>query len=207
MLPIREIFASIQGEGSFMGMPVVFVRINGCNLRCSFCDTRSSWDSSMEEFEDFRMLTVEEVLAEVKRVSKGEIHTVVLTGGEPCIHPETDKLVDQLQFDYTVCIETNGTQETPNMAHWVTCSPKPDADYIINSFCKANELKYVVTVDFDPSVITEHIRDKYAGKIWLQPDGTTPITMSAAWQDCYKLAMADPRLRVGVQLHKLMEVQ
>jgi hypothetical protein len=66
-------------------------------------------------------------------------------------------------------------------------------------------LKYVVTEDFEAAAaIPETIRNLYAGKIWLQPDGND---MQNMWNKAYHLAMEDPRLRVGVQLHKLLEVK
>lgn len=199
---IREIFASIQGEGNFLGLPCVFVRTQGCNLKCSFCDTKETWGNDSANVTE---MTPHEVVESIKLLSKG-ISLVVLTGGEPCLQKDIQDVVDMLIVEgFTVAMETNGTQETPQGIHWVTASPKPDANYRISPVCRPNELKYVVTENFDSEeVITEGIREAYAGKIWLQPDG---YNMQAMWQRCYDIAMHDPRLRVGVQLHKLMEVK
>jgi organic radical activating enzyme len=196
---IVEVFTSIQGEGGFMGMPATFIRTMGCNLKCDFCDTKKSWKpGEMVEGED---LTLDEIVAKVP----DNITLVVITGGEPTIQPQLGNLIDKLHLaDKHVAVETNGTMEVDGEVDWVTCSPKADANYIINSFCRPNELKYVVTPDFDPAVITEPIRKLYAGRIWLQPEGSDIQNM---WKRCYEIAMADPRLRVGVQLHKLMEVE
>ena len=119
---------------------------------------------------------------------------------------DLQSLVDKLLVaDYKVSIETNGTKETPKGVHWITASPKDAAGYMIHPACHPNELKYVVTEDFNADkVITEGIRQAYAGKIWLQPDG---YKMPAMWQKCYDIAMKDARLRVGVQLHKIMGVK
>lgn len=195
---VSEIFSSIQGEGNFLGVPATFIRFVGCNLRCSFCDTKKTWEGKPESTD----LSINEILTQALAMDNT---LVVITGGEPCLQPQLQDLIDTLRVHgMTVAIETNGTLETP-IADWITCSPKADANYVINSLCRPNELKYVVTPDFDETVaIPETIRELYAGKIWLQPEGSQ---MKKMWQQCYAMALDDNRLRVGVQLHKLMEVE
>ncbi len=180
-----------------MGMPVTFVRFAGCNLKCSFCDTKESWNTFSA-----RDLSPEEIVGMIKEFSSKR---VVITGGEPCIQPDIGQFIDCLHENgFTVDMETNASQPTP-AADWIVASPKPDADYRINPKCMANELKFVVTDDFNPSrAIPEDVRQKYAGRIWLQPDG---YNMEKMWQKAYDLAMADSRLRVGLQLHKIMDVK
>jgi len=198
-MKINEMFTSIQGEGNYLGMPCIFVRTQGCNLHCPFCDTKETWHDNAEQ------ASITQILTDIVRLSEvNGIKLVVFTGGEPCLQKDLQDIVDQLLVrDFRVCIETNGTQETPSGC-WVTASPKPENNYMINPACRPNELKYVVTEDFDESVITEGIRTAYAGRIWLQPDG---YNMQRMWQECFSIAMKDPRIRVGVQLHKLMEVK
>lgn len=197
-MKVAEIFRSIQGEGNFLGVPATFVRFMGCNLKCAFCDTKNTWGENNEA----KDLSVDDIIKAVKRANNT---LVVFTGGEPTLQADLAELIDKLRMQNFVCaIETNGTQPTPQ-TDWVTCSPKADANYNINILCRPNELKYVVTPEFDAEVaIPEEIRKLYKGKIWLQPEGSDMANM---WQKCYKLAMRDPRLRVGVQLHKLMEVE
>ena len=194
---VIEIFSSIQGEGYNLGLPVVFVRFAGCNLRCSFCDTKESW------LTDYTDMTIPQI---VDTCLKQGPKTVVLTGGEPCIHPEINDLALSLKEQgFTVCVETNGTMPVPKSIDWVTCSPKADAHYMIHPDCKANELKYVVTPDFNADeIISEDIRNKFSECIWLQPEGGD---MSNMWKKAYEIAMNDSRLRVGVQLHKIVEVK
>lgn len=195
-MKVSEIFSSIQGEGNYLGIAATFIRFMGCNLKCDFCDTKKTWggigfDKSIDEI--------------IEAVTELDNSLIIITGGEPCIQKDLQELVDKLRATgHIVAIETNGTQPTPE-TDWITCSPKPDANYNINILCRANELKYVVTENFDAeTAIPEEIRKLYAGKIWLQPDG---FNMQAMWKECYKLATSDTRLRVGVQLHKLMEVE
>lgn len=201
-MKVLEIFRSVQGEGSFIGVPCTFIRLFGCNLKCDFCDTKESWvEHCGHKVQD---LQIGDIIAAVNGLASGGL--VVITGGEPCIQERLGELADQLSVrGYFVAIETNGTLPTPEGINWVVASPKAAASYKINSGCKINELKYVVTPTFNvDEAIPETIRQLYAGKIWLQPEGSD---MQAMWKKCYEIAMADPRLRVGIQLHKLMEVR
>jgi hypothetical protein len=99
---ISELFYSIQGEGTLVGVPSVFVRTSGCNLRCGWCDTPyASWKPEGSE------RSVEEVLAEVE---KHPARHVVLTGGEPMIAKELPELAGRLrEAGYHLTIETAGT--------------------------------------------------------------------------------------------------
>lgn len=99
---VVEIFKSIEGEGVRAGFPAIFIRLEGCNLRCSYCDTKYSYeDASFEE------LSVEEV---VQCVEKLDCYRVTLTGGEPLIHDDIMELVSRLvESGHEVNIETNGS--------------------------------------------------------------------------------------------------
>lgn len=100
MLRVTEIFASIQGETSYVGLPFSFVRLTGCNLRCRYCDTTYAYDGG-EEF------PLQEV---VSRVEVFGIPRVTVTGGEPLLQPEAATLVKiLLDRGHTVLVETNGT--------------------------------------------------------------------------------------------------
>ncbi len=100
MLRVTEIFASIQGETSYAGLPFAFVRLTGCNLRCRYCDTTYAYDGG-DEF------PLEEV---VSRVRSFGIPRAMVTGGEPLLQPEAPALVSAfLDLGWTVLVETNGT--------------------------------------------------------------------------------------------------
>jgi 7-carboxy-7-deazaguanine synthase len=101
-LVVNEIFHSIQGESSYAGWPCVFVRLAGCNLRCSYCDTRYAYDQGVE-------LTLDNVIREV--VGRG-CPLVEITGGEPLIQEEAPELIGRLlDLDYAVLLETNGSRD------------------------------------------------------------------------------------------------
>ncbi len=118
---VKKIFKTLQAEGPYVGTPAIFIRLGGCNLACSFCDT---------EFENYSEKLLEEVIIEVQNLSKNSndkqsVFLVVITGGEPLRQP-IYKLCDRLlQLNYKVQIETNGIlyQELPDAID-IVCSPK-----------------------------------------------------------------------------------
>jgi len=101
MLKVNEIFYSIQGESSFAGLPCVFVRLTGCNLRCSWCDTAYAYEEGAEK-------SAEEILA---AVGAYPCRLVEITGGEPLLQRATPALA-RLLLDrgYSVLVETNGSK-------------------------------------------------------------------------------------------------
>ena len=99
MLKINEIYASIQGESSHTGLPCVFIRLTGCNLRCSWCDTAYA-------FYDGKNLTVEETLQKVETFG---LPLVEITGGEPLLQEDVYPLMEALlKKGYRVMLETSG---------------------------------------------------------------------------------------------------
>jgi 7-carboxy-7-deazaguanine synthase len=114
---IAEIFYSLQGEGALVGVPSVFVRTSGCNLRCTWCDTPyTSWQPSGEDF------SVEQI---VQAVTAHPASHVVVTGGEPMIAPEIGALTGRLrQAGLHITIETAGTVFAEVECDLMSISPK-----------------------------------------------------------------------------------
>lgn len=111
-MKINEIFYSIQGEGAHSGEAAIFVRLSGCNLKCSFCDT---------EHQSYQDLTENEICVEI---AKYPAKLVVITGGEPTLQLN-ELLISQIhELGKTIAIETNGTHPIPKGIDWVTVSPK-----------------------------------------------------------------------------------
>lgn len=101
-LTINEIFYSIQGESSFAGQPCVFVRLTGCDLRCTYCDTEYA-------FYEGKRRSLDEIVAEME---KFPCKLVEITGGEPLLQKRVHKLMSRLADDgYTVLIETSGAHD------------------------------------------------------------------------------------------------
>jgi 7-carboxy-7-deazaguanine synthase len=98
-LRVTEIFHSIQGESTWAGVPMTFVRLTGCPLRCVWCDTEYS-------FHGGSLMTLDEIVGKVDAIGAG---VVEITGGEPLVHPNAFVLADRLlDAGYTVLVETSG---------------------------------------------------------------------------------------------------
>lgn len=117
-LPVNELFYSLQGEGKLAGMPSVFVRTSGCNLRCWFCDSyHTSWEPT------HAWLDVDTIIDRV--MDHDEAEHVVVTGGEPMMHKETVTLLNRLSAaGYHTTIETNGTIHRDAAVDLASISPK-----------------------------------------------------------------------------------
>lgn len=101
-MKVVEIFSSIEGEGIRSGKLVTFIRLGGCNLRCSYCDTTYSYD--IQQCSD---MTIPQIIATAREAGN---ELVTITGGEPLIHDDIQELIDQLiDEDFKVNIETNGS--------------------------------------------------------------------------------------------------
>ncbi len=190
MLAVAEIFYSIQGEGTWTGTPAVFVRLAGCNLACTFCDT----DYATKFFAD--------PAAIARRVGElgGACPTVVLTGGEPLAQAETPALIDRLRADgRRVHLESNGTIRTELPADvWLCVSPKERVDAQMAR--RADEAKLIV----DGRIPEEHL-PLFADRptILLQPEGNKPANVALA----LAYVKAHPRrFRLSLQTHKFIGI-
>ncbi len=152
---ICEIFKSIQGEGLTMGVPTVFVRAVGCNLRCAWCDTMYSMEGGTE-------MTVPEIMEKV-----GDCRTVCITGGEPMLQKDICELFDALlSAGKKVVLETNGSvdlKDVPNdplmmISMDIKCPSSGMSDRMLTSnlqyLSRKDQLKFIIKdqTDFDYAV-------------------------------------------------------
>lgn len=181
MRKINEIFYSLQGEGFFTGMAAVFVRFSGCNLRCSFCDTKH---------EKGTMMTDREIL---QAIAQYPSEIVILTGGEPALWID-DAFVEMLHdAGKYVCIETNGTRALPEKIDWVTCSPKEHAPVVL---LHIDEVKVVYTgQDLASSAALK------AAWHYLQP------CSGRNTKEVVEYILHHPKWRLSLQTHKLIDIQ
>ncbi len=191
MLALAETFYSVQGEGTYVGTPAVFVRLAGCNLNCRFCDT----DYSVRSF-----ASIEQIVASVRELG-GACPMVVLTGGEPLAQAETPALIDALIADgRRVHIESNGSIATqlPD-AVWLTVSPKERLHPVMAA--RANEIKLIVDGEVPRRWLTAFESTVPA---FLQPEGNKPANVALA----ISAAQAEPaRYRLSLQTHKFIGVR
>ncbi|MCK9557137.1 MAG: radical SAM protein [Candidatus Cloacimonetes bacterium] len=205
-LDICEIFYSLQGESSYMGRPCVFIRLAGCNLNCSYCDTVYSHAKGTK-------MSFEQIL---KSVSRYPVKLVELTGGEPLIQEESTALMQTLlESGYTVLLETNGTiylDEVPLDVIKIVDIKCPGSGEGL-SFQFANlkllaahdEIKFVIS-NYPDYCFAREIIEKYqlAGRILHFSPVTEllPAELLAEWL----LADGLP-VKLGLQLHKLLNLR
>jgi 7-carboxy-7-deazaguanine synthase len=203
MLTVNEIFYSIQGESTRAGEPCVFVRLTACDLRCSWCDTPYA-------FHEGRKMTVDEVLAEVKR---HDCPLVEITGGEPLLQDDVYPLMNRLLADgRRVMLETGGHRPIDRVPAGVAkivdvkCPGSGEADKNhwpnLDALAPDDEVKFVVKdrddYEFARRVIAERGLDARARAVLLSPvhGELDPRTLSE-WM------LADHlRARLQLQLHK-----
>jgi len=145
-MKVCEIFTSIQGESSYAGVPCTFIRITGCNLRCSYCDTTYAYYEGRELSED-------EIMSKVRDAG---IHLVEITGGEPLLQKEVYHLIERLLDEgYKVLVETNGSisiKEIDRRAVVILDIKTPGSGMsgemdlsILNDLKSTDEVKFVIT--------------------------------------------------------------
>ncbi|MGQ9800186.1 MAG: 7-carboxy-7-deazaguanine synthase QueE [Candidatus Saccharicenans sp.] len=203
-LKISEIFFSAAGEGLRQGEPTIFIRLSGCNLRCSFCDTRYAWKGGKE-------LRLDEIITQITKIRKKyRVNWVCLTGGEPLLQ-EVGPLVRLLRkAGYRIHLETNGTRPLSFKPDWLTVSPKPP-DYLITEDGRrlADEVKLVVTRSLKLEEVKK-IRRAFAEKIplLLQPQSNAAWSYKKAWKFYLQAVQAGLKnIRLSCQLHKIYGIK
>lgn len=196
MKKINEIFYSLQGEGANTGVPAVFVRFSGCNLRCSFCDT---------QHEHGTMMTDEEIFAEVNRYPQSRL--VVLTGGEPSLFIDED-FVARLKTETgkRIAIETNGTNSVPRNIDWITLSPKSGfdgGDLHKVQLSECDELKVVnVGQQLEP-YFKYKAQEYYLQPCYCDNEDERKANIKAT----IDAVMNDPRWRLSLQTHRILDIR
>ena len=199
MRKINEIFYSIQGEGCHAGVPSVFIRFSGCNLKCDFCDTHH---------EEGIFMTDDEIVAEV---NKYPAPLIVLTGGEPSFFIDEEFIyLLKAKTCKSIAIETNGTLPLPQGIDWITLSPKTgmssigDTNVVLDY---ADEVKVVdIGQDLDQYFHLDCI-DRTT-EMLLQPCYVdNPVEREKNTRRTIRRVLEDPRWRLSVQTHRYIGVR
>lgn len=202
-LTINEIFYSIQGESTFAGLPFVFVRLTGCNLRCRYCDTRYAYEAG-------RPMEIGDVVAHVARFG---CNRVTVTGGEPLLQTETPGLVSQLiEKGYDVSVETNGSLDVSGLDRRsvkvvdVKCPSSGMQHHNrlsnMDRLSRGDQIKFVITdrtdFDFALNIVEETAPSLPAGDVLFSPaHGQLGPDKLARW-----ILEAKASVRLQIQLHK-----
>jgi 7-carboxy-7-deazaguanine synthase len=209
-LRVTEIFHSIQGESTWAGLPCTFVRLTGCPLRCTWCDTEYA-------FHGGEKLSLDEIIA---RVDAAGAKVVEVTGGEPLIHPGAFVLVRRLlDRDYTVLVETSGSIDVAPLdprAHKIMDLKCPGSGEVarnlwsnLDHLTSRDEIKFVVKdrTDYEwmRDVIVQH---DLGGRILrgeLRALLVSPVWEAVDFRELAEWVLADQLpVRYQIQLHKLI---
>ncbi|MDD4222983.1 MAG: radical SAM protein [Candidatus Cloacimonetes bacterium] len=205
-LDVCEIFYSLQGESSFAGRPCVFIRLSGCNLRCSYCDTRYAWAPGTK-------MEIGEILAEIH---KYPAQLVEVTGGEPLWQEKTLDLLKALcNAGYTCLLETNGSLYLEEMPDGVAriVDVKCPGSGCGDSFMKWNlkqlkprdELKFVITAYWDYRFALDFIT---ANSLEGRTIHFSPVTSVLKPEILARWMLADGApARLQLQLHKILDLR
>ncbi len=215
-----ELYKSVQGESSFTGLPCIFVRFAGCNLRCAWCDSEYTFTGG-------KPFTQDEVISQIKALAPCKL--VEFTGGEPMLQAkELLPLMEHLLGDgYTLMMETSGErplQLVPKAVHKIVDVKSPGAGSAANSFRTENlealtprdEIKFVLShredYDFAKAFIAEHnLREKVGGILFSPAFSKAPSPFRTT-----ENATLDPKIlvewmmedgveaRLSLQIHKFI---
>ncbi|ACI53121.1 conserved hypothetical protein [Gluconacetobacter diazotrophicus PA1 5] len=206
---IKEMFATLQGEGAHAGRAAVFCRFAGCNLWsgreadratavCRFCDTDfvGTDGTGGGRFADASSLA--DAIAATWEAPGREHAFVVFTGGEPLLQLD-DALIGAVhERGFEIAVETNGTLPVPPGVDWICVSPKAGADLVQRT---GHELKLVYP---QPDLLPERVAGLDFRQFWLQPmDGPAQAANTAA---AVAYCRAHPRWRLSLQTHKLIGI-
>lgn len=203
MYRVNEIFFTLQGEGAHSGIPAVFVRFSGCNLRCPWCDTDFTYSTPM---------TAEQIVStmlDLYDTPNERRKMCVLTGGEPSLQVD-QPLIDALhKAGFYICIETNGTHPLPEGIDWITCSPKEGTKLALK---RVNEVKVVFTGTYDPEIWRTQLEAEHWMLQPLRYNGELLLESGIdEWADdkndnldeTVRYILTHPFWRLSVQLHKI----
>jgi 7-carboxy-7-deazaguanine synthase len=215
---ITEIFKSIQGEGTRAGLPCIFVRLTGCNLRCTWCDTAYAFYGGTKQ-------SVDEVIEKVRALSGGDtgrINLLEITGGEPLLQPDAPALAERLlAAGYKVMIETSGERFIGVLPREVIkivdvkCPDSGEADTFdmknLEALGPNDEIKFVISTrrdyDFAREFTTRHELSKRVHEVLFSPVFPDP---AGGWPGLEARELAEWILadglpvRLGLQLHKFI---
>ena len=195
-LPVMETFYSLQGEGFHQGKAAFFIRLGGCDVGCVWCDVKDSWDASKHPHRTIQSL--------VNEAASHPSPLVIITGGEPLLHP-LDALTNALkEAGKQVHLETSGSSPLSGSFDWICVSPKKFKAPLPEVLRVANELKVIVFNRHDltwgesfqtqvPATCLGFLQPE-----WDQRDTVTALIIAYIEQN--------PKWRLSLQIHKYVQI-
>jgi 7-carboxy-7-deazaguanine synthase len=195
-LPLVEEFFSLQGEGYHTGKAAYFIRLGGCDVGCSWCDSRFSWNTDLHPMVETGLI--------IERVIKSGTDSVVVTGGEPLMW-NLDFLCSCLkEKKVSTFIETSGAYPLSGEWDWICLSPKKNMPPVNEICIVADELKVIIQ-DKTDFKWAEKYRGMVNGKcrLFLQPEWSRSESVIPEIVEYIK---RNPIWRISLQVHKYMRI-
>lgn len=196
MLPVMEEFYTLQGEGFNMGSAAYFVRVGGCDVGCSWCDTKRSWNPKNWPAVDINPI--------IEKVAQTPAKTIVVTGGEPSLYPMTYFTTELKKRGIRTMIETSGANILDGEWDWICMSPKKNKHPHQSMYLRANELKVIIETEEDLKWAEENAKQVSPNCVlFLQPE------WSKAEKNMEMLTnyvMNNPKWKISLQAHKFMNI-
>ena len=195
-LPLMEDFYTIQGEGFHTGKPAYFTRIGGCDVGCSWCDVKESWNASL-----WPLTRTDEI---IERVQNNPSKSVVVTGGEPLMY-NLDYYCSELKNKgIKTFLETSGSHPLSGEWNWICLSPKKFSPPLEEIYNKADEYKVIIQSKGDFDWAEKNIsRLRKDCKLFLQPEWSK---RNIIMQDIVEYVMENPKWQISLQSHKYMGI-
>lgn len=191
-----ESFSTVQGEGVFAGHAAFFIRLAGCDVGCTWCDVKDSWDASMHP-----VRSIDELVAEALGFPA---RIVVITGGEPLMHDLGPLTKAMREAGFRTHIETSGAHPLSGEWHHICLSPKKFKPALPEVFAAAHELKVIAFNKHDLQWCDEQAAKANTGcRLMLQPEwGERERMMPLIVQK----VKSDPRWSISLQTHKYLNI-
>jgi len=199
--PVMESFYTLQGEGAHQGRAAYFIRLGGCDVGCTWCDVKDSWDASKHP-----IYTVDEIIAKAESEinNPSDKKLAVITGGEPLLH-QLDALTAALQAKgFETNMETSGSSPLSGHWNWICLSPKKFKQPLPEIVPLAHELKVVVFNKHDFKWAESFAKQvSPTCKLYLQPEWDKKELVTPLVIDYIK---AHPQWQLSLQIHKYINV-
>jgi 7-carboxy-7-deazaguanine synthase len=195
-LPLVEEFFSLQGEGYQTGKAAYFIRLGGCDIGCSWCDSRFAWNPGIHPMADTKDI--------IKRVMESGADSVVVTGGEPLMC-DLDFLCNGLKLNgINTYIETSGAYPLTGTWDWICLSPKKNMPPLSEICQYADELKVIIQ-DYSDFEWAEkyHEKVKKECRLFLQPEWSR---FEQIIPEIVEYIKKNPIWRISLQIHKYMHI-
>jgi 7-carboxy-7-deazaguanine synthase len=214
---VNDMYPCIQGEGALTGTPMLLLRLQGCPVGCSFCDTKETWlaeahdlapdlDSALGVNPRWASVTVEQL---VERARAAGLTWILVSGGEPLVQDLTDLTLGLKRYGFKLALETSGTHALTGSWDHICVSPKIDQSGGLQLYAptirQADEIKWVVGRDGDLDELRAFLQEYFGGRMMHRPViCVQPLSQSLkATQLCVDACLAHG-YRLSVQVHKLI---